>query len=314
MQLLDFNGCELSNRSYGGLSGAKLGIVYHGEYYLLKFPKGKSSGDYKNVEMSYSNSPICEYLGSHIYELLDFPTHKTLLGTRNGKTVVACKDFRQKEHELLDLQEFREIKTTFLNELSPDEGTSGNGTNLEETLMILREHPMLRRHPEARERFWDMLIVDAFIGNSDRNNGNWGMLVSFDGHEELAPVYDNGACLNNKWDDKKMQSVMDSPVAFANQAYKGVICSYTKKNGRHRNPFHILEKTQDKVAKSEIKRLVPMIQECQNRIDTLFNDLPLLSSTQIAFYQKILRERTEKALIPIYEKQVLHKTNSRGGR
>ena len=112
----------------------------------------------------------------------------------------------------------------------------------------------------------------------------------------------------------KMQSVMDSPVAFANQAYKGVICSYTKKNGRHRNPFHILEKTQDKVAKSEIKRLVPMIQECQNRIDTLFNDIPLLSSTQIAFYQKILRERTEKALIPIYEKQVLHKTNSRGGR
>ena len=26
------------------------------------------------------------------------------------------------------------------------------------------------------ERFWDMFIVDALIGNWDRHNGNWGFL------------------------------------------------------------------------------------------------------------------------------------------
>ena len=44
-----------------------------------------------------------------------------------------------------------------------------------------------------------MFVIDAFIGNNDRNNGNWGILVNIwpdiFPHElpgpQLAPVYDN---------------------------------------------------------------------------------------------------------------------------
>lgn len=50
----------------------------------------------KNIQLSYSNSPVCEFIGSQIYEKLGFPVHETILrGERNRKIVVACGDFLQ---------------------------------------------------------------------------------------------------------------------------------------------------------------------------------------------------------------------------
>lgn len=305
MEFLDFNGCELSSRAYGGMSGAKVGIIYHGEYYLLKFPKRKSSGGYKNVELSYSNNPTCEYMGSHIYKMLGFPVHKTLLGTRNGKTVVACKDFRQRENEFLDLLEFREIKTTMEPPLMDEHGdeTDGNGTKLSEVLRVIDEHPLLKRHPETKKRFWDMFIVDAFIGNADRNNGNWGLLVSFDNHEELAPIYDNGACLNSKWDDAKMQRFMIDTSLFRAQAYNGVICVYRKDNGKSINPFQYLKNTENKDCRDEMKWLIPKIHSTRLEIQSFIENFPSLSETQKTFYKRILERRIQHAFLPIYEQQ-----------
>lgn len=47
----------------------------------------------KNINLSYSNSPVCEYIGSKVYELIGLPVHHTILGYRNNKIVVACEDF-----------------------------------------------------------------------------------------------------------------------------------------------------------------------------------------------------------------------------
>ncbi len=64
----------------------------------------------KNINLSYSNSPVCEYIGSKIYELVGLPVHNTILGTRNGKIVVACEDFLKDGDRLY---EFDKIKVTF---------------------------------------------------------------------------------------------------------------------------------------------------------------------------------------------------------
>ena len=29
-----------------------------------------------------------------------------------------------------------------------------------------------------KEKFWNMFIVDSLIGNTDRYNGNWGLLIN----------------------------------------------------------------------------------------------------------------------------------------
>ena len=39
MYLIDFNECQENNKAYGGMAGSKLGIIYQGEDWILKFPK-----------------------------------------------------------------------------------------------------------------------------------------------------------------------------------------------------------------------------------------------------------------------------------
>ena len=50
----------------------------------------------------------------------------------------------------------------------------------------------------VRERFWGMFVVDAFIENPDRNNGNRGLLMDAARNYELAWVRDLGSSLFSK--------------------------------------------------------------------------------------------------------------------
>ena len=85
--------------------------------------------------------------------------------------MVGCKDFLL---EGVILIEFVKIKVTFLPPFldSNGEETNGTGTDLQEVLMTIQEHPMLNRISGIEEHFWNMFVVDAFIGNPDRNNAN----------------------------------------------------------------------------------------------------------------------------------------------
>ena len=87
---------------YGGTAGRKMGITYEGKDFLLKFPGNLKEQQMKNINLSYSNSPVCEYIGSKIYEIVGLPVHNTILGTRNNKIVVACEDFLEKEDKLYE--------------------------------------------------------------------------------------------------------------------------------------------------------------------------------------------------------------------
>jgi len=307
MELIDFNDCPINNRNYGGLSGNKIGVIYQGENYIIKYPGNLRDRNLKNVVLSYSNSPVCEYIGSHIYELLGYDVHETILGTRRGKTVVACKDFL-KRGETLD--EFRIIKSTRDSEDEYEHSSSSSSTDapdLEQILTIIKKHHVLKTIPGVSDRFWDMFVVDAFIGNSDRNNGNWGIIRDYDGGVILAPIFDNGGCLNSKWDDERMDKLLQNPKEFEQQASKGVVCVF-EVNGKKINPFKYMERNPDKECVKAIKRNVPLIKSKETDIKVLIDDIPVLTPTQKEFYHKILQTRFEKALLPIYNK---HKSISR---
>lgn len=305
LQLINFDDCPQNLRMYGGLAGRKAGIVYNGTNYIVKYPQNLKDASMKNVVLSYSNAPVCEYLGSHIYEIMEIPVHETFLGKRQNKTVVACKDFLNHGDRLY---EFREIKTTFesANEEQNDSVslTSGTGVDLNEILLILNEHPIFNTLPEMKKRFWDMFIIDAFIGNSDRNNGNWGIISRFDGSLEIAPVYDNGNCLNNKWDDEKIQKFLNDKPMMETQAYKGVLCIYTE-NEKKINPFQYLAKTKNPDALNSFFTLYPKLAENKNKFDELIENTFLLSTNQKEFYKLLLNLR-----LKIFEKIYTDYANS----
>jgi len=289
MEMIDISGIPQNYKAYGGASCRKVGITFNGKDYLMKLPGSLKARQLKNVALSYSNGPVCEYIGSHIFEILDIPVHHTFLAMRDNKTVVLCEDFLQNGQVLF---EFSKIKVTFEPAFINADGeeTDGLGSSLPEALLVLGQHPFFRQIPGATERFWEMFVVDALIGNPDRNNGNWG-IISTNGTFELAPVYDNGNCLNDKWDDLKMQSFLQNERFLYNEAYKGKICYFTDEHGKKINPFQLIASGKYIMCSNALHRIVTRLQFC--KIEALLENIPVLTSTQREYYVTILKLRLQ---------------------
>ncbi len=296
-------------REYGGVSGRKLDIEIDGEKWFLKFPG--NIRDQVN-DMSYSSSPLSEYIGSHIYQMLGYSVHDTRLGVYNNKLVVACKDFVQ---EGMSLVEFGKLKTTFVPDFLDSTGneTNGNGTDLEDVLQTIRRHPVLKNIPNIVDYFWNMFVVDAFIGNNDRNNGNWGVLRAADGSLSISPVYDNGASLLPKSSLEKIVKNANDPAAFANIAYKGTICIF-KLNDHLINPIKFLRNTTDPDCLAAIEKNISLIRDRMSQIREFICEIPesfkgVDVQPQIIrdFHIKLLEQRLEYGLMPIFENMKRHK-------
>lgn len=125
---------------------------------MLKF----SSSAKKSTELSYINSCISEYIGSHIFNMLGIPAQETLIGTYKvkgkEKIVVASKDFTSVG---VVLQDFASLKNQMI-----DSERNGYGTELEDVLYTIDNQTAIERN-ELLEHFWNLFIVYAFIGNFD---------------------------------------------------------------------------------------------------------------------------------------------------
>lgn len=300
MQLINFDSFEQNKRMYGGSAGRKIGITYQERNYLLKFPGNLREQQMKNIRLSYSNSPICEYIGSQIYQLLDIPVHETILGTRNGKTVVACGDFLEDGDKLY---EFEKIKVTFDPPFLDSNGneTNGDGVDLYEILQTIQEHPLLKNVPGVKNHFWNMFVVDALIGNTDRNNNNWGVIIRKDERVELAPVYDNGNCLNCKWDEEKMHSILVDQNLLMGEAYSARRCIF-ELNAKKLNPYHLIERMEYSGCNEAVRNLAPKIEMAMPAIRELIDRIPVITDTQRKFYWAIMQFRYENILRPTYQK------------
>lgn len=300
MELINFNNFQQNQRMYGGTAGRKMGITYNGKDYLLKFPGNLKEQKMKNINLSYSNSPVCEYIGSKIYELVGLPVHNTILGIRSGKIVVACEDFLSAGDRLY---EFDKIKVTFEPHFLDSNGneTNGVGVDLYEIMMTIQEHPFLQDVSGVKEHFWNMFVMDALIGNTDRNNSNWGIILRKDGAKEIAPVYDNGNCLNCKWDDEKMRIVMKDGDKMQAEAYKARRCIY-ELQGKRINPYHIIENMEYQECSDAVRKITPKIGSCMDEIRILIEEIPVLSEIQKQFFALIIQSRYDKVLLPIYQK------------
>ena len=300
MEMADFNRYEQNQRMYGGTAGRKMGISYKGKNYILKFPGNLREQGMKNIRLSYSNSPVCEYIGSQVYRILGFHVHETILGTRSGKTVVACEDFLKDEEKLY---EFDKIKVTFEPHFLDSSGneTNGVGVDLYEILMTIQEHPFLKDVSGIKEHFWNLFVVDALLGNPDRNNSNWGIVVNSDGDKRISPVYDNGNCLNCKWDEEKMQEVLSDERKMETESYKGRRCIF-ELEGKKINPYHVMESMKYPECTQAVERLVPILKTSFSKINSLIWDIPVLTEIQKKFYYAVMECRYDKVFVPLYNK------------
>lgn len=211
----DLSDCELSvrNGSYGGMAGYKEGIKYMGEMWVVKYPKNISN--IKEGDGVYASSPLSEFIGSHIYQMLGIPVHDTLLGYRNGKLVVACRDFVESKSMLLEIRTLKNLANKdFEKQFDRPFGSTGSShvVDWEELLLHIEHNPVMSKVAGLWERFIMQAIVDILINNNDRNNGNWGVLRRVEGDtyiDCLAPIYDNGACFSPNLTEAEISSRMN---------------------------------------------------------------------------------------------------------
>ena len=272
-------------KAYAGANGGKIAVIYEDAQYMLKFPLHPKL----NKRMSYANSCISEYLGSHVFEIVGIPAQQTLLGTYtvNGKEkiVVACKDFTT--HETV-IQDFASLKNTLI-----DSGHSGYGTELFEIVEAIEEQKSVSIS-ELKNHFWDMFIVDALIGNWDRHNGNWGFLYNSRTDEiSIAPVYDNGSCLFPQADENIMMATLEDPSEMNFRIFE-IPVSGIRLEGQKIRYFDFISSLKNEDCNRALKRIVPRID--MNKIAELVNTTPYTSDLQKRFYFTMLAERKEKIL------------------
>lgn len=309
MGVIDFTDLKKRKKTYAGANGNKISVIYEGEQYMLKFPPQAKL----NKGMSYSNSCFSEHLGCQIYESIGIPVQKTLMGvyTVKGKQkiVVACGDFTEPG---VSLQDFASLKNRMI-----DSERQGYGTELIDILQTIDEQTLVDRD-SLLERFWDMFIVDAFIGNWDRHNGNWGFLYD-DRTDEmaLAPVYDCGSCLYPQADEKIMEAVL-SDAGERNHRIYNIPLSAIMQDGKKIKYFDYISSLQNEDCNRALKRIVPRID--MERIREIIDQTPFVSELQKNFYLTMLSERKARILdfsltaLKKKEKSIQNTKNDRDAR
>ena len=271
--MIDFTNCKELFNNYSG-SEKKKTLVYNDKNYLVKFPDPIRE---KNKNVSYINNAFSEYVGSHIFEICGIDTQKTLLGKYyyNGKEkiVCACEDFTSdknflKEFELLAIS------------VNPDEKI---GTNLFDVIKVIDETNIIDS-TDTMIRFFDMFIIDALIGNTDRHNGNWGFIVNND-NIKFSKIYDCGSCLNPMLTDEEIEKLTESDIKnLAINCYSAL-----KIDDKKINYMSYIESTSDDNVNESLKRVFPRID--MDKINHFIDSIDVMSKVRREFYKKIVNYR-----------------------
>ena len=286
----DFTNCKrLLGNAYAGANGKKIGIEYQGEQYMLKFPP---TGVTRRTELSYINSCFSEHIGSSIFNMVGITAQETILGTYDvgGKTkiVCACKDFTADGSRL---QDFCSIKNTVI-----DSGHNGTGTELAEMLETIEKQQFVNPE-ELLEHFWNMFVMDAFLGNFDRHNGNWGFLTTSE-TSIIAPVFDCGSCLLPQADDKVMHTVLENEKELHARIFR-FPTSVIKCNDQKIHYYDFLIAGENRDCNAALLRMVPRINEAA--IHSFIDETPYLTDLQKTFYKTYLDARFDLVLAPAYD-------------
>lgn len=279
---MDYSCYSKNDRIYTGAE-EKIGITIDNEHFILKFRKNSESG--------LLNNHISEHLGSCIFNILGESAQITSLGTYKGREVVLCKDFNS---EGVVFTPFNGV-----GESSLERDREAYTYSYDDIIMMLNENKRITKISETIEKFWNMYIVDALIGNFDRHGANWGFIKKEDTYE-FAPVFDNGSCLFPRRNTEElMREAIENTDTMQEITYKYPTSQIRLKN-RKSSYYEVINSLE--------------FPECNHALIRIFNKIDLvkisrfidiqeeLSDLQKKFYKSIIKYRYEHMIKAPYEK------------
>ena len=136
-----------------------------------------------------------------------------------------------------------------------------------------------------------MFVIDAFIGNWDRHNGNWGFLYNQEtDHMEIAPIFDCGSALFPQIDDELIKKVMSSKAEMNARVYD-MPTSAILIEGKRANYYKVITSLEYKDCTEAVRRILPRIN--MEGINKLIDSVEQLTELKKEFLKKILRMRKE---------------------
>lgn len=273
--MINFTNMKEIFNTYSG-SEKKKKIIYNNELYLVKFPDPIRE---KNKNISYINNAFSEYIGSNIFKMCGFNAQDTILGIYNynnkEKIVCACRDFLDDNHTLLEFEKLA-LST------NPDKKID---TEINDIMEIIDESNIIINKDEIINFFYEMFIIDAFIGNTDRHNGNWGFIIDKDNNYTISKIYDCGSCLNPLLDDVDINNLDDSEIK--NLAINSYSC--LKENGKKINYISYIKEMKNEECNKALIKVFKNIN--LNKIIDFINNIDCISDIRKKFYISLLEIR-----------------------
>ena len=292
--MIDITNATWRSNRFGG-SERKRTLIYDGSTYMVKFPDPVRST--KKTSLSYINNQFSEHIGCSIFRHLGIPAQETFLATcidpmnKMEKIVVACKLFCQNgEGNLVEFSKFL---------LNDTDSTSRRTTTVEDVMDVLDHSPLRLDREKIKDYFWDMFVVDAFIGNGDRHLDNWGLIEMTDGTLSPAPIYDCGSSLSPLKSDEKKRELLADGNEFKQEEYN--LNSVYRMNNK-RVLYHEIFKNPPEDLHRAIQRIVPRIKAASAQIDRLIDSTEGLSDISKEYMKKSLLLRRELILLPALKK------------
>lgn len=142
--------------------------------------------------------------------------------------------------------------------------------------------------------FWNVFIADALLGNFDRHNGNWGLLIDESRQKaEIAPVYDCGSCLYPQLNDEMMEEILKNETEINQRIFvlpRSVIMEDSKKISY----FDFISSLQNQECNEALERISGRID--LEKINHLIEETPAISQVRKDFYQMMIAERKRKII------------------
>ena len=273
--MIDFSDCPRTNNMYSG-SERKIGVIFNDAEYMLKFQTRNELGALFNH--------VSEHIGSSVFNALGIEAQETMLGTYDGSEVVACRVFGSDTEQFVP---FNDVGESSLDSIGK---TQYSYTDI---MRLLRADRKLVEVDDMIDRFWNMYIVDALLGNFDRHGANWGFIKSNNRYHH-APVFDNGSCLYPRMNDETlMMRVIESEEQTDERVYR--YPSSQVRIGNSRSTYYdVIHSLRFEDCNDALRRMYEVMD--MDRIYDIVNRTPFITDVHKKFYIHMLRSRYEKII------------------
>ena len=279
---MDYSRYKSSGRYYTGAERKK-GILIQGEPYIVKYAKNSPQG------ITYSH--ISEYIGSHLFQMVGLEAQQTFLGLCDGGPVVVMKDFIGEDEIFVP---FNDVGDSTL-----EQSRERYQYTYHDIMQMLEENMKLTDVEETIQHFWNMYLVDAWIGNFDRHGSNWGFLKK-DNRYRMAPIYDNGSSLFPRLNtDMKLQKILDSKEEMLKRVYT-FPTSQILLQGKKSSYYELIDSLQYEECNEALIRMKPKIN--LEKMEKIIDGVEEISAVRKTFYKRMLYLRYEVMIKEPYRK------------